>query len=693
MFFKIIYLFMIFSININFLYLAPSMAATIKQGQEIKKIYQPEQITSELDPVLYMCISNDSKKIVYSSGTEGNTDLWIKYLDPSKITPPEKLTDHPLDEISPVFSPDNRFIAYTGTSYDVKGDIFLLDLENKNQKPLRLTGKETEDGSPCFSRQGNILYFHQKGKDDYHHRLVSIDLNDKAYKVKLLNINRDSAFPAVSPDGLKIAFVSYQDDPAGDIFVMDLNTEKIVRLTCEPYMDFMPAWSYDGKYLYFSSIRTDTDKNKIIDTRDNSSIYRIEADKINQASNPFAFPLTSSSYPALSPCLSKSRLFFLSEKSGKTNCMALPVQGEIGVCRSASDQVNLSRSIAEKIPYDPYLTILAWYRVLENFNNDPNAGAVAGYEISRIYQDMGDMENALHGFNIVTDMYGSVQPYAGFSLIHQTVINTNYQINNTLSPDNKQKILAQSLGQIKQLSEIKAGNIDKTNQIKAAAMIMYAKLLHEQGRDSGSINKALKTLEDIIKIKPLDQKLAAEAMLLKADILNQAGFGHQVLPAYMQVIKTYPKGGKWTDKAVEQIINLSLNQGLSSRENEIYNEKIKALRKIAGENKDQYPVLAMGALNRIGDIYYKNNEWAMAKNAYQQVIESFSSARIQKAKAVFSLAEILYKQEQFRQALDLYESDINESSMGQGAYDDNLYRLARKAYIKNLLVQGNFFIR
>lgn len=60
--------------------------------------------------------------------------------------------------------------------------------------------------------------------------------------------------PTWSPDGTKVAFASNQD---GDwnIYVIDLATDEVKRLTGDSANDVAPAWSPDGNQISFSSDR------------------------------------------------------------------------------------------------------------------------------------------------------------------------------------------------------------------------------------------------------------------------------------------------------------------------------------------------------------------------------------------------------------------------------------------------------
>lgn len=62
--------------------------------------------------------------------------------------------------------------------------------------------------------------------------------------------------PLYSPDGRQLAFVSTRSGN-GDIYVLNIETGAVQRLTWDDGLDELSAWSRDGKYLYFSSTSRD----------------------------------------------------------------------------------------------------------------------------------------------------------------------------------------------------------------------------------------------------------------------------------------------------------------------------------------------------------------------------------------------------------------------------------------------------
>jgi Tol biopolymer transport system component len=60
---------------------------------------------------------------------------------------------------------------------------------------------------------------------------------------------------ALSPDGKRLAFVSTRETGFANLWVMDLATRRVTRLTQVDAGNFRPSWSPDGKWIAFSSDR------------------------------------------------------------------------------------------------------------------------------------------------------------------------------------------------------------------------------------------------------------------------------------------------------------------------------------------------------------------------------------------------------------------------------------------------------
>src|SRR5215213_2002560 len=62
--------------------------------------------------------------------------------------------------------------------------------------------------------------------------------------------------PLFSPDGRRLAFVSNRTG-GGDIYILNLETNDLTRLTFDDAFDQLDAWSRDGNWIYFSSASQD----------------------------------------------------------------------------------------------------------------------------------------------------------------------------------------------------------------------------------------------------------------------------------------------------------------------------------------------------------------------------------------------------------------------------------------------------
>lgn len=100
-------------------------------------------------------------------------------------------------------------------------------------------------------------------------------------------------YPAISPDGLKMAFVKAVENSKSEIFVMDIDGSNIKKISPAPenngttnveecLRDGYPSWSPDAKKIVFSSNR----HNLCQDNYDGEIfVFDLETDEINQLTN------------------------------------------------------------------------------------------------------------------------------------------------------------------------------------------------------------------------------------------------------------------------------------------------------------------------------------------------------------------------------------------------------------------------
>ena len=176
--------------------------------------------------------SPDGRKIAFISNRNGGVyQIYVMDADGGNQT---RLTDGPWGKREPVWSPDGRKIAFTVQAGRSRIDV--MDADGKNR--VSLVGKAS---SPSWSPDGQQILFVLWR--DGHHEFFMIGADGKGLERFKQGLGGHS--PSFSPDGERIA---YYEGIQGleHIFVVEVDGKNPKRLTHNRRYNSHPTWSPDG---------------------------------------------------------------------------------------------------------------------------------------------------------------------------------------------------------------------------------------------------------------------------------------------------------------------------------------------------------------------------------------------------------------------------------------------------------------
>jgi len=194
-------------------------------------------------------IHKDKIAFVYSG------DIWIVS---SKGGIARRLTTHEGEEWKPRFSPDGKWIAFSG-EYDGNRDVYVIPAEGG--EPKGLTYHPSSDWIVDWHPDGKHILFLSRRNSfmPRFNRLFQIPWEGGFLAQLPLP---EASLASLSPDGKKIAYnrlpssyhwKEYKGGMASDIWVYDFDSNTIEQITKWEGIDVAPMWARDK--IYFASER------------------------------------------------------------------------------------------------------------------------------------------------------------------------------------------------------------------------------------------------------------------------------------------------------------------------------------------------------------------------------------------------------------------------------------------------------
>jgi tricorn protease len=183
-------------------------------------------------------------------------DLWLVS---SQGGTARQLTTHPGTERFARFSPDGKYIAFTG---QYEGGRHIYVIPSDGGEPRRITSQPADDMVMDWTPDGKKILFRSDRDNNWvmRRKLFVIDINGGLPEPLPLP---ESGIASFSPDGKKLAYnrrlrefrtwKRYKGGTAQDVWIYDLEKNQIEKITDWEGTDNSPMWH--GDKVYFNSDR------------------------------------------------------------------------------------------------------------------------------------------------------------------------------------------------------------------------------------------------------------------------------------------------------------------------------------------------------------------------------------------------------------------------------------------------------
>lgn len=331
----------------------------------------PDRLTAGAPNQFLGALSPDGKSIVYVSDEASTTQVWIQDVERGV---PRLLFDELADVSWPRLSPDGSQILYISYQEDAAGDLCVRTLGEKVGPRRCLTDEKSAEVQAIWLADGKSIAVVTRSGLHGDFELLRIATGGARGEVV---VRANLSTPAFSPDGHWLAYVpveraekqigpSFLSRTGGSVYLARISgprgapqgsAERGAEAGGEPRklaVDLpgataFPAFSADGKWLYFTQFLNDTNLDGAIDGNDNGVLFRapFSEGKLGPTDQ-----LTTARWNCQYPMPAKERLVVTCLQRGSLDVYSLPLDGGVPPDWNAAkidDEISASTDRWEKL--------------------------------------------------------------------------------------------------------------------------------------------------------------------------------------------------------------------------------------------------------------------------------------------------------------------------------------------------------
>ena len=189
--------------------------------------------------------SPDGRSIAYTALIGARPEIFVAPVDGTGAA---QVGDPVLEGADPAWSPDGARIAFRGGSNDLDRGVYVMNRDGSGARRLSTYVAGVSLYSyvrPTWSPNGHEIAFARLMREEGLSAVWIVDV-DTGLERMISPDDGDSQFPAWSPDGDRLAYMSYTSDTAQFVVAGADGSDPVVL---EPFAGWAPTWSPDGRHL------------------------------------------------------------------------------------------------------------------------------------------------------------------------------------------------------------------------------------------------------------------------------------------------------------------------------------------------------------------------------------------------------------------------------------------------------------